>query len=73
MAKSIEPKVTIWSNNQISSLGWSKHASEQMSVDEQIDQSLLNNLSKRGGEGGGRPDYSIIIENGEQAIPVLLE
>ena len=73
MAKSIEPKVTTWSNTQITSLGWSKHASEQMSVDEQIDESLLNNPSKRGGEGGGRPDYSIIIENGEQAIPVLLE
>lgn len=73
MAKSIEPQVTVWANNQITNLGWAKHASEQMSVDEQVDQSLLNNLSKSGGHGGGRPDYSVIIENGEVAIPVLFE
>ncbi|WP_419154315.1 HsdM family class I SAM-dependent methyltransferase [Weissella viridescens] len=73
MAKALENKVVNWANNQILDLGWRIHDPEQLVTDKQIESSLKNNPSKKGGSGGGRPDYTIMIENGEVTIPVIIE
>lgn len=70
---SIEPLVADWASEQISQLGWDRRGPEQISVNTQIDNSLKSNPSKQGGAGGGRPDYTIIISNGNQTVPVIIE
>ena len=72
MAKSIEPLVETWAREQISSLGW-EHAPEQIEVDKQLSKSLSKHLSKQGGTGGGRPDHTILMNNGAITIPVFIE
>ncbi|MDT2895922.1 HsdM family class I SAM-dependent methyltransferase [Lactococcus lactis] len=72
MAKSIEPLVETWAREQISRLGW-KHAPEQIEIDKQLTESLNNHLSKQGGTGGGRPDHTLIMDNGAVTIPVFIE
>lgn len=73
MKRSIEPQVTGWGNRQIEQLGWERAWPEQTLTDKQIIAALSKNLSKQGGEGGGRPDYTIIITNGAKTIPVFIE
>ncbi|CAK1251630.1 DNA methylase subunit (HsdM) [Fructobacillus fructosus] len=73
MVASIETTVKQWGDEQIRSLGWNTIASENESADPLIDETLKNNPSKLGGDGGGRPDYTIIISNGEKTIPVFIE
>ena len=72
MAKSIEPLVESWAREQISKLGW-KNAPEQIEIDKQLTESLNNHLSKQGGTGGGRPDHTLIMDNGAITIPVFIE
>ncbi|MGF7436622.1 HsdM family class I SAM-dependent methyltransferase [Lentilactobacillus senioris] len=69
---SIEPIVKSWADTQIDNLGW-QHGPEQTFKNEQIDEVLSNNLSKQGGEGGGRPDHTIMITDGDKTIPVFVE
>lgn len=73
MAGSIETSVKQWGDDQIRHLGWNIFKSENESADPQIDEALKNNPSKKGGPGGNRPDYTVIITNGEKTIPVLIE
>lgn len=73
MAASIETTVKQWADAEIRNLGWNIIASENESCDEHIDESLKNNPSKTGGTGGGRPDYTIMLDNGEKMIPVFIE
>lgn len=70
---SIETTVKQWGDEKIRLLGWKNIASENESVDPQIDETLKNNPSKLGGVGGGRPDYTMIIDNGDKMIPVFIE
>lgn len=72
MAKSIEPLVESWARAQISKLGW-KNAPEQIEIDKQLTTSLSKHLSKQGGSGGGRPDHTLIMDNGAVTIPVFIE
>lgn len=69
---SIEPEVRSWADTQIDNLGW-PHGPEQTFKNEQLDNALSHNLSKQGGEGGGRPDHTIIITDGDKTIPVFVE
>ena len=73
MVASIETSVKQWADQQIRQLGWEILASENETADVNIDRALRNNPSKSGGEGGGRPDYTLIITNGEKTIPVIIE
>lgn len=72
MKNSIEPIVESWAREQITKLGW-KNAPEQISIDEQITNSLKKYPSKQGGPGGGRPDHTLIMNNGATTIPVFIE
>lgn len=72
MEKSIEPLVETWAREQISKLGW-KNAPEQIMIDKQLTESLNKHLSKQGGIGSGRPDHTLLIDNGEITIPVFIE
>jgi hypothetical protein len=71
--KSIEQQVSQWADNELRNLGWEIYGAENMTISEEITTSLKKNLSKSGGAGGGRPDYSLIIDNGEKQIPVIIE
>ena len=73
MVASIETSVKQWADEQIRQLGWQIIASENEKADDYIDYSLKNNPSKSGGGGDGRPDYTVIITNGDKTIPVLIE
>lgn len=73
MSSSIETTVKQWADQQIRSLGWNIIASENQTADSSIDDALKNNPSKKGGDGGGRPDYTIILDNGDKTIPVFVE
>ncbi|WP_203624201.1 MutH/Sau3AI family endonuclease [Lacticaseibacillus sp. 866-1] len=66
MAASIETAVKQWADDQIRDLGWHIIASENETADPSIDQSLKSNPSKTGGNGGGRPDFTIMLDNGEK-------
>jgi VRR-NUC domain. len=72
MAKSIEPQVVNWGNRQIEDLKWPAWP-EQMLTDKQIVEALAKYPSKQGGEGGGRPDHTIMLTNGAKTIPVFVE
>lgn len=73
MAASVETAVKQWADDQIRDLGWKIIASENETADASIDKSLESNPSKTGGNGGGRPDYTIMLDNGEKMIPVFVE
>ncbi|ORI95983.1 hypothetical protein BMR96_10770, partial [Leuconostoc pseudomesenteroides] len=73
MVASIETSVKQWADEQIRQLGWQIIASENETADKVIDESLKNSLSKSGGTGGGRPDYTIIVSDGDKTIPVFIE
>lgn len=73
MVASIETSVKQWADDQIRKLGWAIIASENEKADASIDTSLRDNLSKSGGEGGGRPDYTVILSNGDKTVPVFIE
>lgn len=73
MVASIETSVKQWADEQIRQLGWQIIASENETADKVIDESLKNSPSKSGGAGGGRPDYTIIVSDGDKTIPVLIE
>ncbi|MFT9470408.1 HsdM family class I SAM-dependent methyltransferase [Leuconostoc pseudomesenteroides] len=73
MVASIETSVKQWADEQIRQLGWQIIASENETADKVIDESLKNSPSKSGGTGGGRPDYTIIVSDGDKTIPVLIE
>lgn len=74
MVKSIEnTDVRPWVDEKIRHLGWKMVVSENGLIDEGINESLKNNPSKSGGDGGGRPDHQIIITNGDKTIPVFIE
>lgn len=73
MVKSIETNVKQWGDDEIRHLNWPIIASENETADDDIDMSLKSNPSKLGGNGGGRPDYTLIITNGDKTIPVLVE
>lgn len=73
MVASIETTVKQWADDQIRQLGWQIIASENETADKVIDESLKNNPSKSGGTGGGRPDYTIIVSDGDKTIPVFIE
>ncbi|CAK1245455.1 DNA methylase subunit (HsdM) [Fructobacillus fructosus] len=73
MVASIETTVKQWGDAQIRALGWQNIASENESVDPRIDETLRSNPSKLGGEGGGRPDYTVILSNGDKTIPAFIE
>lgn len=73
MVASIETSVKQWADEQIRQLGWQIIASENETADKIIDESLKNSLSKSGGTGGGRPDYTIIVSDGDKTIPVFIE
>lgn len=73
MVASIETSVKQWADEQIRQLGWQIIASENETADKLIDESLKNSPSKSGGTGGGRPDYTIIVSDGDKTIPVLIE
>lgn len=73
MVASIETTVKQWGDEQIRRLGWPMIASENESVDINIDETLKDNPSKSGGTGGGRPDYTVILSNGDKTIPVFIE
>ncbi|MDN6081664.1 MAG: SAM-dependent methyltransferase, partial [Leuconostoc sp.] len=70
---SIETSVKQWADEQIRQLGWQIIASENETADKVIDESLKNSPSKSGGTGGGRPDYTVIVSDGDKAIPVFIE
>ncbi|MCT3048466.1 N-6 DNA methylase [Leuconostoc mesenteroides] len=73
MVASIETSVKQWADEQIRQLGWQIIASENETADKVIDESLKNSPSKSGGTGGGRPDYTVIVSDGDKAIPVFIE
>lgn len=73
MVASIETSVKQWADDQIRQLGWQIIASENETADKVIDESLKNNPSKSGGTGGGRPDYTVIVSDGDKTIPVFIE
>ncbi|GAK31379.1 N-6 DNA methylase [Weissella oryzae SG25] len=73
MVKSFETSVKQWADEQIRHLGWPIIGSEEQVIDADIERALKTNPSKSGGNGGGRPDYSLIIEDGEKRIPVFVE
>jgi Type I restriction-modification system methyltransferase subunit len=73
MAGSIEQKVSQWADDKLRNLGWKIHGAENMIISDNIAKSLKKNLSKSGGTGGGIPDYSLIIDNGDKQIPVIIE
>lgn len=72
MVKSIEPQVANWGNRQIEDLNWPAWP-EQTLTDKQIVEALAKSPSKQGGEGGGRPDHTIMLTNGAKTIPVFVE
>lgn len=72
MVKSIEPDVVAWSNQQLTDNGI-KIAREQGTIDARIDKALTQEPSKRGGDGGGRPDTQMMISNGAYEVPVFIE
>lgn len=71
MVASIETAVKQW--GQIRSLGWNIIASENETADASIDASLKTNPSKTNGDGGGRPDYTVMLDNGDKVVPVFVE
>lgn len=73
MVPSIETSVKQWADDQIRQLGWQIIASENETADKVIDESLKNSPSKSGGTGGGRPDYTVIVSDGDKTIPVFIE
>ncbi|MDI6614100.1 N-6 DNA methylase [Leuconostoc suionicum] len=73
MVASIETSVKQWADEQIRQLGWRIIASENETADKSIDEALKNSPSKSGGIGGGRPDYTIIVSDGDKTIPVFIE
>lgn len=73
MAKSVETDVKQMFDPIIQKLGWSIIASENQTLDESIDKSLRNNPSKQGGNGGGRPDYSLLLSYDDVFVPVMVE
>lgn len=70
--KSIEPDVVAWANQQLTDNNI-KIAREQGTIDSRIDKALTKEPSKRGGDGGGRPDTQMMISNGAYEIPVFIE
>lgn len=70
--KSIEPDVVAWANQQLTDQNI-KIAREQGTIDTRIDRALATEPSKRGGDGGGRPDTQMMISNGAYEIPVFIE
>lgn len=72
MVKSIEPDIVAWANQQLTDNGI-KIAREQGVIDSRINDALIKEPSKHGGDGGGRPDTQLMISNGAYEIPVFVE
>jgi len=72
--KSVEAHVEHWAGAELKKLNWKQGAkSVGRSLDNSIEKALKDGKSKSGKDGGGIPDYVLILDNGEFQIPVLGE
>ncbi len=70
--KSIVPQVEKWFMNLLTENGTDFNCKQQALTPE-IAQALAQGKSKSGGTGGNYPDYSLMIQDGPDYVPVMIE